>query len=190
MADQVHGTRVVDVGVDAPWPVVGTGDVIVTQPTQPTQPRPIAVWAADCAPLVLFGGEGTVVGAHAGWRGLAAGVVDVAVGVLAQRGESVVAAVAGPMIHGECYAFGDADLAVVAAGVRVDAADVTASTADDRPALDVPAALTAALADHGITLDGLGGCTACDPGWFSHRARVDPERHVLVAWTEPARVVR
>ena len=188
MVDQVHGTAILQVGPVVGrgdrWPVLGEADVIVSDGAFST---PVGVWAADCAPLALFGAAGTVVGAHAGWRGLAAGVVDVAVGVLSRRDESVVAAVAGPMIHAGCYAFGDAELAAVADGVGAEVPAIAAVTSDGRVALDVPAAVAAALGRHDIKPDVLGGCTGCDRRWFSHRVCADTQRHVLVAWTEPAR---
>ncbi len=183
MVDQVHGTAIIDAGAGDQWPVLGVADVIVSDAVLS---RPMGVWAADCAPIALFGAGGTVVGAHAGWRGLAAGVVDVAAGVLSLRDEPVVAAVVGPMIHAECYAFGAPDLEAVAAGVGVEANTITSVTSDGRAALDVPAAVEAALARHGVRLNVFGECTGCDPRWFSHRVRTDTERHVLVAWTEPA----
>ena len=188
MVDQVHGTAAWRVGsnvgaVDR-WPVLGEADVIVSDGGLS---RPVGVWAADCASIVLFGAAGSVAGAHAGWRGLAAGVVDVAVDVLLRRDESVVAVVVGPMIHAECYAFGDDALAAVADGVGAEAAAITGVTADGRVALDVPAAVAAALGRRDLLPDVLGDCTGCDRRWFSHRVGTDTERHVLVAWTEPAR---
>jgi len=166
------------------WPILGRADVIVSHRWSS---RPVGVWAADCAPIALFGAAGTVVGAHAGWRGLASGVVDVAVDVLSRRGESVVAAVIGPMIHPECYAFGSDQLVAVARGVGAEAEAITSVTSDGGAALDVPAAVGAALGRRNLTPDVLGDCTGCDPRWFSHRIRGDIERHALVAWIEPAR---
>jgi copper oxidase (laccase) domain-containing protein len=187
MVDQVHGAAALWVGSDAGavdrWPVLGEADVIVSEGGLS---RAVGVWAADCAPIALFGAAGTVVGAHAGWRGLAAGVVDVAVDVLSRRHEAVVAAVVGPMIHAECYAFGVDELAAVALGIGAEAAAITTVTSDGQIALDVPAAVTAALGRRNVTPDVLGDCTGCDRRWFSHRVRTDIERHALVAWIEPA----
>ncbi len=184
MVDQVHGTAMIDADAANRWPILGRADVIVSNRWSS---RPVGVWAADCAPIALFGAAGTVVGAHAGWRGLASGVVDVAVDVLSRRGESVVAAVIGPMIHPECYAFGSDQLAAVARGVGAEAEAITSVTSDGGAALDVPAAVAAALGCRNLTPDVLGDCTGCDPRWFSHRVRGDIERHALVAWIEPAR---
>jgi copper oxidase (laccase) domain-containing protein len=77
MLDEVHGVDVVAVDSlpSVAWPLAGTGDVLVATQSSAT----LAVWVADCAPLALFGANGTTrVVAHGGWRGLADGVIDVA----------------------------------------------------------------------------------------------------------------
>ena len=53
-------------------------------------------------------------------------------------------------------------------------------------ALDVPAAVSAALVEEGVTqLHDTSGCTACDDRWFSHRARGETARIATVAWLAP-----
>ena len=177
MVDQVHGVDVFEAGAapdtGARRPIA---DIVMTQ----RRDLPIAVWAADCAPLVLAGDTTTLVAVHGGWRGLAAGVLDRAVGVFAQRGEDVAMAVLGPVIHPCCYEFGVVELRDVAAGIGVEAHLATARTRDGRTALDVPAAVRAGLARHGIELEHLGACTGCDDRWYSHRARGDLGRHAVV----------
>lgn len=68
---QVHGRQCVELGSmqdDAP-----EADAAVTR----TPGLPITVRTADCLPVLLADRAGTVVGvAHAGWRGLAAGVLE------------------------------------------------------------------------------------------------------------------
>ena len=155
------------------------GDVLVTELAN----RALAIWAGDCAPLVLCGRNGTLVAAHAGWRGLAAGVIDVAVAELTARDDQAAAAVLGPCIHAECYEFGSGELDAVASGVGATTEEIAGSTRGGRAALDVPGAVAAALGRHGITLDMVGPCTACDERWFSHRARNEDSRHAVVAWT-------
>ncbi|HSL73010.1 MAG TPA: laccase domain-containing protein [Ilumatobacteraceae bacterium] len=159
-----------------PPAVVGVGDVLVGDGHSA-----IAVWAADCAPLMLFAPDGTPTGCHAGWRGLSAGVVDVAVAACG----SPVAAVLGPTIHPCCYEFAPPEIERVAAGIAVDRDRIASSTSWGSPALDVPAAVALALAAHGVGLDVVGPCTGCDDRWFSHR-RGDSGRHAVVAWNEAA----
>ncbi len=181
MLDEVHGTAVHRAVVwdDSPSDVVaGVGDVLVGGPG-----TAVAVWVADCAPIVLFDRGGATVACHAGWRGLAAGVIGVAVG---QLGAPCTAAVLGPCIHPCCYEFGAGDLAEVAAGLGVDPAAISGRTSTGALALDVPTAVAVALGRHGIALDVSGPCTGCDDRWYSHR-RGDPERQAVVAWSEVAR---
>ena len=101
---QVHGATVV-VAED----VRGCrqeADIIVSR--DPT--LALAVQAADCIPLLLAdSGTGAVAAAHAGWRGLAAGVPAAAVASLTRefgsRSADLVAAI-GPAIGACCYEVG------------------------------------------------------------------------------------
>jgi len=73
---QVHGTRVIDVGAQAlPYSVVEADAACAFQ-----ENLVCAVTTADCLPLLLCDQKGTCVSAvHAGWRGLAMGVIEAAV---------------------------------------------------------------------------------------------------------------
>ena len=178
MLDEVHGVDVVAVSNrDARSPIAGVGDVVVSSDTD----LGLAVWTADCAPIFLLADDGTTVGAHGGWQGLAAGVVDVAVDTVRRAGGGVVAAVIGPVIGPCCYEFGTDDLALVARGVHASTREISARTVDGKIALDVPAAVRAALGRRGVELDAVGPCTGCDDRWFSHRIRGDLGRHATVA---------
>jgi copper oxidase (laccase) domain-containing protein len=185
MLREAHGVEVIHIGATASpdadgWPLAGVGDVLVT--AEPDVP--IAIWAADCAPIAIFGAAGTTVGIHAGWRGLAAGIIDVGIAQLAALGEQPVVAVLGPVIHPCCYEFGDDDLCLVARGIAVDPEHIAGRTADGALALDVPAAVRSALERRGVAVVGTGSCTGCGGRWFSHRCRRDEGRHALVAWTQ------
>lgn len=69
--DQVHGSRVVRLQRDWDDDTAPQADAAVS-----TDPElAVAILAADCLP-VLFQAPGGVAGAHAGWRGLAAGVLE------------------------------------------------------------------------------------------------------------------
>ena len=142
----------------------------------------VAVHTADCGPLVLVA-DGAVAVVHAGWRGLLAGVVERSVAALESQGRPPRAAVLGPTIRPHHYEFGPDDLDVMTErfgpGVR-------ATSAAGNPALDLGATIDAALAEHGIALTDLGGCTACSGRHWSHRARGDRARQAVVAWLDPA----
>ena len=79
---QVHGTRVarVDAADAAPGAIVHEADAVVTT----TPGVACVVQAADCLPVLLAAPRARAVGAaHAGWRGLAGGVVEAAVDAVA-----------------------------------------------------------------------------------------------------------
>lgn len=173
---QVHGASVVR--VREPGDHAGdAADAAVTA----TPRAPIAVHAADCAPIALVGDRAIGV-VHAGWRGLVAGVIGHAVSSLRAMGEAHPRAVLGPCIRPEQYAFGAEDLDRVAA---VLGPSVRGRTADGAEALDLPAAVRAALEAEGVAvLDDLGLSTGEDDRYYSHRARGDTGRHALVAWIE------
>ncbi|CAN5370629.1 peptidoglycan editing factor PgeF [soil metagenome] len=197
MLDEVHGVGVVEVTAPGQGDR-STGDVLVTG----IAGAALGVWVGDCAPVVLVGEHGRFAVVHAGWRGLASGVLDVAVAAVSRddgragegcAGEGggaddggVVAALLGPCIGPCCYEFGRSELAAVAAGVGTDAAAITSTTSTGDVALDVPAAVTAGLVRHGIVVEYLPGCTGCGGRHFSHRVRGDGGRHVLVAWKDAA----
>jgi len=176
MLDEHHGTIVAR--VEAPGEHDGApGDIAITA----VPGAVLGCWVGDCAPVVLIGERREVAVAHAGWKGLAAGVLDAAVDAFT---EPVVAAVLGPCIGPCCYEFGIDDLRAVAAGVHADAASVSSVTAAGTAALDVSAAVVAGLAHRGVPVEVVGGCTGCTYDGFSHRVRADRERHVVAAWID------
>ena len=183
MVDQVHGVgiHVVDPSNHDVVAAAGSRRSRADLIASPCPDIPIAIWAADCAPLVLLGHRGSVVLVHAGWRGLAGGIIDLAVGEIAHRGDTVVAAVLGPVIHRCCYAFAANELALVAAGVALAPDAIAGETTAGAPALDIPAAVAGALRRHDVALDVVGSRTACDGRWFSH-GRGDVARHAVVVW--------
>jgi copper oxidase (laccase) domain-containing protein len=144
----------------------------------------LAVHAADCAPVALVSDQGVVGAVHAGWRGLELGVIGAAVEAMRGLGARTIEAELGPCIGPECYEFGARDLDRLAdrLGERV-----RGRTADGSPALDVPAAVEAALDDAGVRLKaGARLCTACSADHFSHRARRETARQALLVWLEDA----
>jgi YfiH family protein len=130
----------------------------------------LAVLTADCAPVLLADPEAGVIGAvHAGWRGLAAGVVEGGVAAMAALGADPAAVVGlvGPAVGGCCYEVG-ADVRE-AVGDRYPAA--LATTRDGRPALDPAAGAVQALERAGVGQVRVAGeCTVDLAGrHFSHR---------------------
>lgn len=143
----------------------------------------LAVRSADCAPVVLFGDQAVGV-VHAGWRGLMAGVVGRAAGAMRDLGDPPRSARLGPCIRVGCYEFDGSELDDVAARYG---AVVRGTTTWGTPALDLPAAVHAALGQAGVVdVQDASGCTACDTRWYSHRARGDAERFATTAWLDEA----
>ncbi len=173
---QVHGAVVASADEVSSDPAEAPeADAVVTNDVG----VPIAVQGADCAPIAFITNHGPIAVAHAGWRGLAAGVIDAVTNELGARGTTVERAIVGPMIGPECYEFGADDLDHVASLLGDD---VRGTTSAGNPALDMRAAITSSFASVGVDdVQFVGACTACDTSGFSHRARQEPQRHALAA---------
>lgn len=149
----------------------------------------LAVHSADCAPVLLHSeGDGpTVIGAaHAGWRGLRAGVLQRTVAEMRRLGADEVVWQLGPCISPAAYEFGPDDLERLREALG-DA--VVARTATGAPALDLRAGVRAALDEAGarpLDPDAEVDCTATDPRYYSWRAREDRGRQAGIVWTTPA----
>lgn len=187
VARQVHGRDVVVVdrrmgqGAMGPggWVLAGTGDALVTAETG----QALAVLVADCAPILLGHKEGRAVAAvHAGWRGLASGVVDAAVQALCQAAGSSPAdleAWVGPCIRGCCYEVGPEVAEAVSrttgpGSLAEGLPSYLRAGRGDRFWLDLAEAACQALARSGVAVNGAcwvdGRCTACHPeAFFSYR---------------------
>lgn len=175
---QVHGATVVTVAS----PGEGAGSEADAAVTATVGCR-LAVRTADCAPVVLVGHEAVGL-VHAGWQGLEVGVVEAAVEAMRSLGQQPTTAHLGPCIRPGCYEFDGPERARLAERYG----DVVlASTTWGTPALDLPAAVTAALRGSGVeVVHDSAGCTACDRRWYSHRARGEAGRFATTAWLEPA----
>jgi len=139
--------------------------------------------AADCMPVLLAhdGGE-AVAAAHAGWRGLCAGVIEATISAMDVPAQRLVAWL-GPAIGPEAYEVGEE---VRAAFVDRDARAASAfrSTRPGHWYLDLYAVARQRLAAQGVTrVFGGGLCTASDPArFFSYRRDKASERMVAAVW--------
>lgn len=168
---QVHGDGVVV--VTTPGEHAGVeADAAVTAVPGAT----LAIHTADCVPVLFSDPTAGVVGAaHAGWRGLAARILERTLDAMGDLGATHISAVMGPHIRARCYEFGAAELDAVA---RIYGDDVRAATVSGSPALDLSEAVRVAMGWAGVPVGDAGGCTACEPArYFSHRARRDDARH-------------
>ncbi len=137
--EQVHGKRVVQVGLaDAlDGPAARVADACVTN-----EPGiACTVLTADCLPVLFAARNGRAVGAaHAGWRGLAAGVLEVTVDAVARLADCDVAAIdawLGACIGPERFEVGADVLAAFGVSTEVagPSADAPGARADARIAV-------------------------------------------------------
>jgi polyphenol oxidase len=168
---QVHGIAVAD--LDAlPADQVPQADAALST----TKGTVCAVLTADCLPVFLAAGDGSGVAiAHAGWRGLAAGVVEETVAALRSRvgAGAQLQAWLGPAISAQHFEVGaDVRDAFLATDPRAAAAFV--SGREGRWSCDLYALARQRLAAVGI--HQVGGGTACtyaeETRFFSHRRDV------------------
>jgi len=169
---QVHGSVVVTVDGGEGY-LVGqeTADGLVTTARETA----VAVHVADCLPIAIAG-PGGVAMVHAGWRGLAGGVVAAGVETLRATGVAgPLEAVIGPGALACCYETGPEVQALFARygaghGRRLDLVAIAAA--------QLRAAGVAPVADVGL-------CTLCAPAGllFSHRRDGDSTgRQAGIAW--------
>lgn len=170
---QVHGADVVEVTAAAlpPGPPEGKSPVAAADGLVTTERQPVLmVITADCVPVLLADPDAPAVAAlHAGWRGLAAGIIEEGVRRLTAAGAHPdrTIALVGPCVSAAVYEVG-ADVQDAVASRYPQAA---ATTHQGTPALDLPAAATAALTTAGITtIRTAGECTYQQPErFFSYR---------------------
>lgn len=125
--------------------------------------------AADCLPVALLAPWGVGI-AHAGWRGLAAGVLSATLReLLALPGAgpaSSIVAVTGPSARSCCYEVGPEVHAAFAGHPGAQLADHGGGHAT----IDLPAIAAAELRASGVgEIVACGDCTIHDDRWFSHR---------------------
>jgi polyphenol oxidase len=103
--EQVHGTNVANADIASCLP---RADACIAQHRDAV----CVVMTADCLPLLLCDTQGSVVGAvHAGWKGLAAGVVEAAVQAMDVEPQNLIAWL-GPAISQQAFEVGEEVLAV------------------------------------------------------------------------------
>jgi polyphenol oxidase len=177
VATQVHGRDVVE--VSGPWP----GDVPEADALVTTVPGlALGVLVADCTPVLLAApDEGVVGAAHAGRKGLAAGVVPALVAAMRDLGARALVARVGPSVCPRCYEVPVALRDEVAAQVPVAASVTRRGT----PSLDVAGGVLEQLAPRSRDVQQLPGCTVEDPTLFSYRRDRTTGRSAGLVWLAP-----
>ena len=155
--DQVHGSTVARAGSARQQ-----CDALVTD-------RPdvvLMVRVADCVPVLIADPDAGVLGAaHAGRKGVAAGVVPVCVEQMWQLGARAVQAWIGPHICGRCYEV-PADLQDEVVAVEPATASTTSR---GTPGLDLGAGVAAQLERLGVHVYDVSRCTLESPDLYSYR---------------------
>jgi len=184
---QVHGTQVAD--ADAIFATAGVpnkppeADAAVAR-----EPGSVlAILTADCLPVLLCDRQGSVVAAaHAGWRGLAEGVLESAVRAMDVPAAGILAWL-GPAIGPQAYEVGGD---VVEAFVRRDPAAEQAFSprAGGKFFADLYALARQRLAAAGVrAVSGGGACTYSEPTrYFSYRRDGMTGRMASLVWMEKA----
>jgi YfiH family protein len=180
--EQVHGYRISRVGpkgagagfAQAHAALPGADGLVTT-----SRNVPLAVLAADCLPIALVDpGAGRVAVVHAGWRGVAGGILMRAVRLFAEP--AALRAVIGPAIGPDHYEVKeDVALAVSAASTG---GGITRKEGG-RIFLDLPGTAARILKELGVRrIDRAEECTACEAGrFFSHRRDGETGRQALIA---------
>jgi len=162
---QVHGTAVVPAGGEA----LSQADACFSD----RPGRACAILTADCLPVLFCSRDGQrVAAAHAGWRGLAAGVLEATVAAMGRPAEELLAWL-GPCIGPGAFVVGAEVRAAFEAGLGAQARNcfVPAPEKEGRFLADLPALARAQLARAGLrAINGSDACTCSDPKrYFSYR---------------------
>jgi YfiH family protein len=167
---QVHGVDVLE--IDTHQGEVPEADAAYTRATG----EPLVVMVADCLPILVADADGQEVGViHAGWRGLAAGIIERAVRKF--DSDQLVAWI-GPGI-GPCHYEVDEE-------VR-SRFETSVGFTDGRDRshwmMDLAAIAEQQLIASGVsTIHKCGICTSCDERFYSHRADNRAGRFAAIIW--------
>lgn len=191
---QVHGTGVLR--VDGPLP---PGNATAERGRMADEPEAdaavtdapgavLAVLTADCLPVVFAARDGSEVGvAHAGWRGLAAGVLERTVAAMRTPAADLLAWL-GPAAGPEAYEVG-VEVRDPFVGPDPGAGSAFTPTRPGHWRVDLYALARRRLASAGLApgdVHGGGMCTISDRRFFSHRRSGRSGRMATLAWRAPA----
>ena len=182
--EQVHGTGVLDLGAPEKERVVDrprVADAVIAR----REGQVCVVQVADCLPVLFASLKGDAVAvAHAGWRGLATGVLEATVAQLSIDPRELLAWL-GPAIGPQHFEVGGEVRAVFLAR---DAAAASAFTANDRGRwlCDLRALARRRLRSTGVgAVYGVDSCTYSDPArFFSYRRDGRCGRMAALVWLD------
>ena len=165
VAKQVHGREVCAVDASSTQALVAAtdADALVTGDRNTV----LGIRTADCVPVLLASDHEIVGAAHAGWRGVAAGVVTATLDEMAARGappESLSAAI-GPHICLECFEVGED----VAKQFDQIAPSCVVRGDGQKPRIDLGAAVHLQLLESGVSparIERVNACTKHEASRF------------------------
>lgn len=172
---QVHGHAVLR-ATRASEALLGEADAIVCD----VPGLPIGIVTADCVPVLIATPSGPVAAAHAGWRGLAAGVLGASVEALGRIAPDIAAAAAviGPHIGARCYEIDAPVVRALEARFGDAVAEALRATRAGHFAIDLARLAALDLARAGLAPERIAvlenACTACDPRRFHSYRRDGP----------------
>jgi YfiH family protein len=173
---QVHGTHVIDAdGNDD----TGPADAAVSR----TGTQPLAILVADCMPVLFASADGAVLGAaHAGWRGLSAGVLEATVRAMQVEPRGIHAWL-GPAIGAEHFEVGE-EVRTAFVGHDPCAIDAFTANARGRWQCDLQLLARARLSALGVSRVAAAGlCTFADAArCYSYRRDGRTGRMAALLW--------
>ncbi|WP_047303287.1 peptidoglycan editing factor PgeF [Pseudomonas fluorescens] len=172
---QVHGIAV----VHADPGIVATADASWTA----TPGIACAAMTADCLPALFCNRAGTrVAAAHAGWRGLAAGVLEATLDSLDVPAAEVLVWL-GPAIGPKAFEVGPEVREVFINQLPEAAEAFVPSDNAGKFMADIYLLARLRLAERGVTaVYGGGFCTVTDPRFFSYRRAARTGRFASLVW--------
>ncbi|WP_285409444.1 peptidoglycan editing factor PgeF [Pseudomonas sp. FR229a] len=172
---QVHGIAV----VHADPGIVATADASWTA----TPGIACAAMTADCLPALFCNRAGTrVAAAHAGWRGLAAGVLEATLDSLDVAPEDILVWL-GPAIGPQAFEVGAEVREVFINQLPETATAFVPSSNAGKFMADIYLLARLRLAERGVTdVYGGGFCTVTDPRFFSYRRASRTGRFASLVW--------
>lgn len=159
--EQVHGDTVLQVEGPMTGPAPQADGLVTTTPG-----LALAMMVADCVPVMFVDPQTGVAGvAHAGRRGMVAGVACRVAEAMRDLGAQNLIARLGPSICPRCYPV------PLELREQVAAVDPVTRSVDrfGNPAIDVAAGVLAQIAPLCLDAEQLAGCTAEDPRLYSYR---------------------
>jgi hypothetical protein len=176
---QVHGSRVAHVRGAAADPA--EADAILA----PRGGAAVGIVTADCVPVLLASADGEWVAAvHAGWRGLASGVVEAGVSALCAAGGPAPRAALGPCIGACCYEVDEPVLEPLRARYGEVLERAVRAARPGHARIELATLVRHALEAAGVAAVGEQAlaCTRCDARRFHSYRRDGPRSGRLVHW--------